>query len=232
MPQVLIISLYSKTLFNDDRYKSLLTTLLSRATVHESLNIADAAAFLSSGWPNIILVTDPVITQRRHTDFSCELVKWVHSGGTAIFMGRFACDVEWPDLNSLLQLLHKDSVKPWAMIAYSKEHVKIHRNITGMRTQSLPETALVRAMFLKNVQSEDMLYYHKASDRRLCSAAYAQIGLGWLGFIGNMEPDDTVQKTVIAMCRLDHNKYSDAEFPCKPKKGSRQEKPRHESMEL
>lgn len=213
MPSILVISLYGKSFFTDVKYKGLLPVLLTKAVVHESLSIDEASSYITSGWPTVLLITDPVLTQRKNAEFTSILVKWVHGGGTAIFMGRFSTDVEWPDLNSLLQLFHKDSIRPWAMIAYSKEHVKINKSINGLRTHTLPETSYVKATFLKNVKREETLYYHKSGDQRLCSAAYAPIGFGWLGYIGDMEYHDGAEKTIIAMCRLDDYKFNIRDLP-------------------
>jgi hypothetical protein len=204
MPHILVLSLYGKSFFAKSQYPTLLTNLLAKATVHESLTFEDATQQIHSGSPSIILVTDPVITYRQNHEFAKTLAKWVRNGGTAILMGAFPADVEWPDLNALFQLFQKGYTRPWCMIAYTKERVKLNtKHMVGMRIESLPARRVVRGTFIKNVERSAALYEAKNGDMRLCSAAFGQVGFGWLGYLGSMEFSEESEKVVLAMCRMD-----------------------------
>lgn len=120
-----------------------------------------------------------------------------------ILMGNFAADVEWPDLNSFLQLIHKDSLKPWAMAAYSKEHIKLNKKMAKIRTGTLGPKACIKGTFLRNVDQSEIIYSTGSGDACLCSTAFGSVNHGWLGYIGDMNFGEDAEKTIIAMCRLD-----------------------------
>jgi hypothetical protein len=203
MPNILVLSLIGTSFFAEPRYSTLLPKILSRASVHEALTVADAKNYVQSWSPSVILVTDAVITYRQNHDIAKALAKWVHNGGIAILMGLFAADVEWPDLNSLFQLFQKNSSRPWTMVAYSRQHVKLNRIVKGLRTNSLSVRTHTKGMYLKDVAMDEMIYSAKSGDLHMCSTAFGQTGYGWLGYIGDMEFSEDAERTILAMCRLD-----------------------------
>lgn len=65
MPNVLVLLLEGFSFSSRQLYEQLLPKLLSRGAIHESNTIQDAINYILSGWPSIILVTDPVITAQN-----------------------------------------------------------------------------------------------------------------------------------------------------------------------
>ena len=133
MPSILILSLYGFSFSSRQLYQHLLPTLLSKATVHESITIEDAQNYISTGWPSIILVTDPAITfeEEENQLLLKALVRWTKNGGRTILMGFFASTVEWPSLDTLFNTYFG---LPWRASRYESNDVLLVKNLNGLHS--------------------------------------------------------------------------------------------------
>ena len=102
MPNVLVISLEEFSFSSRQLYEHLLPKLLSRAAIHEATTVQDALNYILSGWPNVILIADPVIAE--DTDEHRRLLEVVadhtRHGCTTVLMGLFAVAIESETLDS------------------------------------------------------------------------------------------------------------------------------------
>lgn len=201
MPSILILSLYGFSFSSRQLYQHLLPTLLSKANVHESITIEDAQNYISTGWPSIILVTDPAITfEEEENQLLLEtLVRWTKNGGKTILMGFFASTVEWPSLDTLFNAYFG---LPWRASRYESNDILLVKNLNGLRSRTLFSTFYNKALWLENVAVEHAVYTTKAP-LTLAYAAYALVDFGWLGYIGDVGFAEEPEHLILAMCHLD-----------------------------
>ncbi|KAF2808924.1 uncharacterized protein BDZ99DRAFT_42203 [Mytilinidion resinicola] len=206
MPFILILSLYGFSFSSRQLYPSLFPKLLSRATVHESLTAQDALNYLSTGLPSVILVTDPALSfdEPENKALLEAVVDWTKRGGTTIFMGFFAEAVELPQLENLMK--SSFSLHDWEVDEHTSHEATLRPNIQTVRTQSLEQFYYCKALWLRNVPSEDSVYSRSGNlpgTTPTTCAAFATVGFGKLGYIGDTEFGEEPERIIIAMCRLD-----------------------------
>jgi hypothetical protein len=179
------------------------SSFLSRAVVHESVTIQDAHHYVSSGWPNVILITDPIITHKdkESRDLLAEVVRLTHQGCTTILMGFFAAAVHFDRLD---EILNNDFGLRWRTSEYTKNDTKLHvldENL--MRTTTLAPTFYAKALYLGHVPTAQTVYSGRTGADPNAYAAYARVGLGKLGCIGDVNFDEEPERLILAMCHLD-----------------------------
>ncbi|OCL06633.1 hypothetical protein AOQ84DRAFT_73570 [Glonium stellatum] len=201
MPSILILSLYGFSFSSRQLYQSLLPKLLSKANVHESITIEDAQNYISTTWPSIILVTDPAITfeEEENRSFLESLVRWTKNGGKTILMGFFAATVQFPSLDTMFNDYFG---LPWTASSYGSNDAFLVKNLNGLRSKSLSSTFYNKAVWLGNVAVEHAVYISKAP-LTPAYAAYAPVGFGWLGYIGDVNFAEEPENLILAMCHLD-----------------------------
>jgi hypothetical protein len=202
MPNVLILSFEGFSFSSRQLYEQLLPKIISRAVVHESVTLQDAHHYVSSGWPNVILVTDPIITHedKESRDLLAEVVKLTHQGCTTILMGFFAAAVHFGRLNEVL----KEFGLRWRTSEYTKHDTKLHvLDENSMRTTTLAPTFYAKALYLSHVSTAQTVYSGRTGADPNAYAAYARVGLGKLGYIGDVNFDEEPERLILAMCHLD-----------------------------
>jgi hypothetical protein len=203
MPNILILSFEGFSFSSRQLYEQLLPKLLSRAVVHESLTVQDAHSYISSSWPNFILVTDPIITEDTEESKQLleEVVKFTKHGCTTILMGCFASAVEFGRLD---QILKDDFGLRWRVSEYTKHDTTLHAMDENLiRAVTLIPTFYAKALYLSHVPMAEVVYSGRGGADPNAYAAYARIGLGKLGYIGDVNFTEEPERLILAMCHLD-----------------------------
>lgn len=206
MPNVLILSLEGFSASSRQMYPQLFPKLLSRSAVHESLTPEDALNHIGAGWPSIILVSDPAITRKENTKLLTAIVDWVKHGCTLVLMGFFAAAARYDGLDAVL----KDQFGlRWRVAAYTKHDVRIHHSgdENMIRRTSLVPEFYAKALYLGHVPASDIVY--AGGPEPLAYAAFTRVGLGKLGYIGDVNFGEEPEKLILAMCHLDRPEDSD-----------------------
>lgn len=60
-----------------------------------------------------------------------------------------------------------------------------------------------KAVFLSRVPTAETVYVASASAANVAYAAYARVGLGKLGYIGDVNFGDEPERLILSMCHLD-----------------------------
>jgi hypothetical protein len=157
MPNLLILSLDGFSASSRQMYPQLFSKILSRAAVHESLTSDDALNYIGSGWPNIILCSDPSVADAKNKDLLAAIVDWIKHGCTMIFMGFFAPTIEYPVLDNLF----KEHLKlRWRIAAYTSHDVRLQHTVDEnmIRRASLAPKFHASAVYLGHVHATEMVY--------------------------------------------------------------------------
>lgn len=206
MPNVLVLSFEGFSFSSRQLYEHLSPKLLSRAAVHESLTAEDALHWIHAGWPNIILVSDPVITKAESKPLLDALVEYTMHGCTTVCMGLFAGAVEPEDLNAFF----KNFNLRWRAGKNAQHEAKLISVDTNMiRTESLFPVFFADALFLSGVAHEQLVYHaFDPSTTANAYATYGRVGLGKLGYIGDTGFGEEAERLILAMCHLDRKEDS------------------------
>lgn len=195
-----MISLEGFSASSRQMYPQLFSKILSRTAVHESLTADDVFNYLGAGWPNIILVSDPAIVREENIELLRALVDWVKHGCTMILMGFFSSTVEYDEMNKLFR--EHLGVK-WRVAEETSHDTKLLHNIdeTMIRTSSLVPDFGAKAVWLGHVPPHQTVYTAKHSN--VAYAAFARVGLGKVGYIGDVNFEEEAERLIVAMCHLD-----------------------------
>jgi hypothetical protein len=205
MPNLLLISLEGFSASSRQMYPLLFSKILSRSVVHESLTSEDALNYIKSGWPNIILVSDPAIVDESNRDLLTATIDWVKHGCTLVFMGYFASTIQEPRLDAMF----KEHLRlKWRAAEYTKHDVSLSRHIDGtmMRRASLVPEFYPKALYLSHVPISDAIY--TGGSAKVAYAAFRRFGLGKLGYIGDVSFGEEPERLILAMCGLDRSEDS------------------------
>ncbi|KAF2030706.1 Isochorismatase hydrolase [Setomelanomma holmii] len=200
MPNLLAISLEGFSASSRQVYPQLFPKILSRTAVHESITIDDALNYIGTGWPNVILVSDPAITSEENKDLLNATIEWIKHGGTVVFMGFFASTVQYDELDKMFK---EDFGLKWRVTEYTSHDVRLHHTVDEnmLRRASLVREFQAKALFLGHVPSNDIVY--AGGPKNMAYAAFTRLGLGKLGYIGDVNFGEEPERLILAMCHLD-----------------------------
>jgi hypothetical protein len=218
-PCVLLLTLDSQTWF-DEMYARLIESLVSRAKIERASTATAAIRRLSSAdevRPRAVLVTDTGLTEGKHpNDLLDTVLSYVRSGGTIVFCCLFAGFSHAPDFN---QFFRTKLSLPWQFGDYYRTTVHLaqtHRVRDVLNKKSnLHKEYSQKAVYLKNAEPDSAVYVpSEESDTesfvfaphpvnfRQTPVAFTGYGLGWLGYVGDVNTEEGTDEAVLAMCGL------------------------------
>ncbi|KAJ4356452.1 uncharacterized protein N0V89_004485 [Didymosphaeria variabile] len=205
MPNVLVMSFEGFSFSSRQLYEQLLPKLLSRAAIHESLTIQDALNHILSGWPNVILVTDPVIAEDNEE--SQNLLETVSDYTkqhccTTILMGFFAGGVGTETLDYIFKHYFDLKWKATPEEPTTHEARLVASDQSLLRTTTLVRKIVANAAWLTGIPPSQAVYFGPLEQYKVY-AAFTRVGLGKLGYIGDTGFADEPERLVLAMCHLD-----------------------------
>jgi hypothetical protein len=202
MPNVLVLSLEGFSFSARQLYEQLLPKLLSRAIVHESLTIQDALNYIHSEWPSVILVTDAVIA--AETPDSQRLLKAVTDitshGCTTILMGFFVSSI---DAARITFVLNNFGVRWEAGMSGVYDATLAIPDENSIRLAHLPKSFRPEAVWLRRVPPAQAVYVSSYAGTTFAYAALGRVGLGKLGYVGDVNFAEEAERVILAMCHLD-----------------------------
>eukprot|EP01113_Clastostelium_recurvatum_P001518 TRINITY_DN10619_c0_g1_i1.p1 TRINITY_DN10619_c0_g1~~TRINITY_DN10619_c0_g1_i1.p1 ORF type:complete len:347 (-),score=55.87 TRINITY_DN10619_c0_g1_i1:13-987(-) len=215
---VLMISLLKES-FLEESYSVLFRALRSKTTFHEATTKAKAIHLLSSLSPNVVFVTDGAISQ--HPVVLDALRQFVRDdGGTVIFACHFSGMTRLPDITRVFLTGFN---LPWKTGSYQRTTHSLHPTI--LSSASSPSTSLIKtrlassysmkAVSLQDVDRNDVVYSPASGartqsmvfapapvDMSECPVAFASVGAGYVGYLGDVNPEDESDIVMLAMCGI------------------------------
>ncbi|KAL2888495.1 triacylglycerol lipase [Ceratocystis lukuohia] len=212
-PRIALISLNSQSYF-DDMYGSLLGQLRSKASLQQ-IKQADSAIKLLSEQPRLsaAIITDEALTETKNSHVYEAVLQYVRQGGTAVIMGHFSSYVRPLEMKPFFM----KAGLPWEAGSYYRTTHFLNRDVvTGDLATKLPPQYSQKALFVKNVESAHALY--QTSDDSVvesrvfaprsakvvgeAAVAFADIGCGKLGYLGDVNAEEESDAVILAMCGL------------------------------
>jgi hypothetical protein len=206
MLTILIITLASdqSTLFGSR--EKIMPRLVQRAAVHESRIVEDAVDCVSKDWPNAILIQSSLILrdEEPYTTLRNLLIDRTRNGCTTIFMmGYFNHLFNELDKSDAFEALLKDHLElQWKPMRRESVITDVVQHEPDMlRTMNLSPMIQNGVTYLSGVPKEQAVYRARKQPERLASVAFARVGSGKVGYIGEIGGEaDTL---ILAMCGLD-----------------------------
>jgi MYND finger len=208
---VLLIQLNKET-WQDDMSSNLFTTLKSRARVIDTTTATDASNQITSLLPSTILITTADFAKKKHSALQSKVIEYTRAGGTVIICGQFCNMIRPPDFDSFFQ---NNWDLSWKFGNYHRTTlVPNPSRRTKLRTQHLPASYCIKAVHVKDVASEDMVYI-TTEDSKIQSMVFSPesahipdqspilftaFGNGFLGYIGDVNQEKDTSTIIMAMC--------------------------------
>ena len=211
-PHVAILCLEQYQLFSAV-YGPHLHILATRLQISEATTLAQARRYLSSTVrPQAIIVADAFTTNPAYRDILFQLVDYAWAGGTVIYAGLVGCFTRPIDLNAAFQ--HVWGV-PWRSSSFYQQAFSLNPSAKCISTdpKHVSHAYTMRARFVSKVELKDALYLEPLNVRRVeletgeqgqptyeTPAAFAPIGYGYFGFVGDVDGEEGTIKLLLAMC--------------------------------
>lgn len=210
-PAVLVMTLNDPGWLND-MYKSLFSSLSKHAILKHVENPREAVEYLDNHHPVAVLVTDPSIREPKNSSALQRLKEYISGGGTAIFACMFSSFIRPPDFNAFFS---SQFDLPWEFGEYQRTTVHLNPATAEKlkAKNSLPEAYSQKAVFVKNAKAGEALYLPSGEtgvESRVFSptavsqtepaVAWANVGNGWVGYIGDANGEEGSNGVILAMC--------------------------------
>nr|POF24727.1 hypothetical protein CFP56_71702 [Quercus suber] len=210
-PTIVILALDDMT-FYEDTQAAFLTRLHTHADV-EKTSTPDAvrAALQRRPAPAVVLAVDASLTASTRRTLVLDVLSYVRRGGVLLFAGLFASFAPPPDVDALFAALGL----PWAAGEYHRTTFQLNPSTHGLlATGGLPQRYSQKALHLAHVAPHDALYLPAEDaeievfgqrsgpigDRTQTPAAFAELGEGRVGYLGDVNSEEETKLVALAMC--------------------------------
>ncbi|KIW13028.1 hypothetical protein PV08_08215 [Exophiala spinifera] len=164
-----------------------------------------------NGKPQAILVADAGVASRVNNDVIDKLIEYVRGGGIVVLAGSFSSSIRPSDMCKYSRKWNL----PWKNGSYCRTTVHLNRSAEGVPRSGLPASYSQKALFLTNVDNNAAWYLpneHSRTESHVFSpepvptsetpAAFAKVGNGWLGYIGDVNGEEETDAVLLGMLGL------------------------------
>ncbi|PGH32555.1 hypothetical protein GX50_04660 [[Emmonsia] crescens] len=164
---------------------------------------------------HLLLSLSPTLTSSNLSTplYLKKAISYARHGGTVIFAGQFSNFVQRDELNQFFRS-HWDL--PWEFGDYQRTTVYINPHARLVNKVRFPAAYSQKAAFLKNVPADAALHLptedlvteslgfpsRPVTDRTHMPVAFAAVGEGSLGYVGDTNTEEASYAVIVAMCRL------------------------------
>ncbi|KAG6897875.1 hypothetical protein C0992_009673 [Termitomyces sp. T32_za158] len=201
-PFLMILSFGNEEFFSGVQ-GNLLQLLRSKLEVLHGLSNERVLELLGSQDLVGILVTDAAIVETENAYILSRLVAFTKAGGTVVLGGSFSAHVKFNQLGTFFQ----DSWGlPWQSGDYTGLEITVNKKHELAQLPLLPAAFTMKALFVSGVTPQTALYVparaHAAKNPPQSPVAFARVGNGRLGYIGDVGLQDEHSKIVLTMFKL------------------------------
>jgi hypothetical protein len=210
-PLIAILAL-EKADFYNDLYTDFNNLLKTHADVEYATTPEEARTLFnrSANKPTAILSVDESLTKSSRLTLVREAASYVRSGGTLIFMGVFSGFTRPSDM----KLLFSKFELPWQSGDYTRNICVFNPAMTLLETGGMAASYSQKALQVRDVQLGDAVYLpsaesesgstvfppRSADGRTQASAAFARVGTGKVGYVGDVNNESDTAAVVLRMC--------------------------------
>ncbi|KAF5386644.1 hypothetical protein D9615_002037 [Tricholomella constricta] len=193
-----------------------IAAIKAKSSVKTACSAKEALTHLVAPGLAGVFVVDAGITNRQHSEVVTKLVAYAKAGGSVLIGGAFSTFVRPKDMDTFFEKSWGVSWKPGSY--HRTTFVLNPGHELAKANPSLPTSYSMKALHVKNVTPDSMIY-HPTAGSRLESlvfapkpvptlaespAVQARIGEGYLNYIGDVNWEIESTKLVLAMLRLLH----------------------------
>lgn len=162
-----------------------------------------------------IVLSDSAIVEPKNKELLTKLVEYVKSGGILVFACQFSALVKGSKLTAMFTNTWD---LPWRSGPRTSNKLVLNTAVIGLDCTNIPETYTTETHLLSEVLRHQSVYVpisktsieNTIPSRKLImpmdlaceksGAAFAAIGRGWLGYIGDVRCSMESSRLVVAMC--------------------------------
>ncbi len=208
-PRILLLALDNDPLFYE-MYSGLINELNDIATFDAEWKLQSAVTYLPKTKPAAIIVADPAIVSPDPSlnALRAKLKTYVNGGGTVVLAGLFSKNMPVDQIDPWFSL---DWGLPWQRGPYHRDTMYLNSDSrlkpSGIALE-LPSVLGHTAVFLNNVAKDAAVYLPTPEPDKgkpedwYTSVAFAKIGKGSLGYVGDVYNAKGTPKVIRAMCGL------------------------------
>lgn len=211
-PLVVLLTMDKKHMYNE-MYRDFTNLLKRHADVEQITTASEAKAlFKRDAKPAAILAADESLAISNRAALLRDAASYVRSGGTLVFMGLFSSFTRPSDLERLFSQLDL----PWSRGDYHRTTFALNPAMTQLDTTGLASSYSQKALHVANVQRGDAVYLTSSGsriesavfaarpvdDRTQAPAAFARLGAGKVGYVGDVNNETETATVVLRMCGL------------------------------
>ena len=210
-PLIVILCLKFEEGF-DQSNVHLLSVLSQRDVVRKARTPAQARRYLTSTTrPHAVILADADVTEPEHHELLARLVEYAEAGGTVVYAGPFTASSLDPNINTTFKTT-------WGLLwcvsaAPAGGTFAVNPKAKGLNTKGLVKRcSFPAAIHVENVALEDAVYIIPALAKKLKNgqpsaagayktpAAFANVGRGRVGYVGDMQGMAASTNLILAMC--------------------------------
>ncbi|KAJ2983612.1 hypothetical protein NUW54_g10615 [Trametes sanguinea] len=202
-PLIVLLCLDCYDLF-EAVHAHLSSALEARSEVHIAKTRVEALRFLfSTSRPRVVIACDAAVTSAEHLEVHHHLVEYVRAGGTAIYAGALSSMISFYAMESIFKVAWG---LPWSKGTYHRETYVRNEREKSIDHKQLEKSYSMKANCISNVSPEHALYVAQYEVRKLrqgqveAAVAFAPVGKGRLGYVGDVNGEIATTAVVIAMC--------------------------------
>jgi len=167
--------------------------------------------------PHAMIVLHGAVQDPSRAQTKKKLVQYANAGGTVVFCGDFPSTAPWYNSERDSVQVFADYGLPWISGSYLRTTTHLQAHVDGLDMAGLAKSYSVKAQFLSGVSPNQRVYMASSASRieskvfpsdffplelTETPSAYAKVGAGWLGYVGDVNYEDASVRTIIAMAKL------------------------------
>ncbi|KAI0704397.1 hypothetical protein C8T65DRAFT_830765 [Cerioporus squamosus] len=192
-----------------DVYADQFNVLKEKLELRHAFNADDVRRYMNSTVrPHAVIVADSFVTIPSYRDVLIRLVDYARAGGTVIYAGLLSSFSTPSALNAGFEHVWE---LPWRTGPYHRETFSLNPSVRGIDTKLVSQKYSMKALFLTNVELQHAVYVESANIRHVSSgshggtvyetpAAFAPVGQGYFGYVGDVNQEADTTKLLLAMC--------------------------------
>jgi hypothetical protein len=152
-----------------------------------------------------VLVTDEGLADEQNKVVLEKLVTYVRNGGRVIIGFHFSTFVQWTDAEKIFAVFGL----PWKSGDYTRHDCYLSPECVlppDTSKASFPTSYYMKAVFIRDARNHEKLLIPKPEDGALpvtmktqAAVAGAKVGMGYLFYIGDINPGEEFDKVVLAL---------------------------------
>jgi hypothetical protein len=187
-------------------FGNLMNSISSQVTI-ETAKTADEVVQKLSARPSAVFISDEALTTDEYKSTWEVVVTYIRGGGTAVIGGTFATFAQWPAMRPFFARAGLS----WESGSYTRTtNVLNTKAVSEDLVKHLPKDFDQKALFLKNVGSTAAWYApcsdveapRKFKKVKETSVAFARVGEGNLGYVGDVNMEAATYPIIRAMLGL------------------------------